>query len=151
MPTLLFLCDSNAARSPLAEAVARELCWKHRLDLEIWSAGTTPSHVRPEVRTVLHEGNYSADGLRSKGIMQVPLDEVSEVITLCLPSQAPMLPRRLSPTSWPLPYPSSAPASERLEAFRATLDELERRLDRLLRAKAEEARERRRAPWERQG
>lgn len=149
MSILLFLCDANAARSPLAEAIARELAWKHHLELEVWSAGTFPSHVRPEVRRVLDEVGYSADGLRSKSIMEVPMDEVGQVISLCLPSQAPPVPKRLEVESWPLPDPSSAPASERLEAFRATRDELQRRLERFMRAKATERRERRRAPWER--
>ena len=146
MPTLLFTCDSNAARSPMAEAIARELAWQHHLELEIWSAGTWPSHVRPEVRRVLEEANMSADGLRSKGIMQVPLDEVDEVISLCLPSQAPPLPKRLQAESWPLPDPSSAPAGERLEAFRATRDELTRRLELLMLRKKREKRAQRQAP-----
>jgi len=147
MSGLLFVCDANSARSPLAEAIARELAWVHHLDIEIWSAGARPSHVDPEVRSVLGEVRVSAEGLRSKSLLEVPFDEISEVICLCVPSQCPPLPDRLEPRSWPLPDPSSAPSSERVDAFRATRDELMRRLERDFRARAEARRRARRPPW----
>ena len=64
MAGILFLCSANSARSQLAEAIARHLA-PH---LDIWSAGSHPSHVQPEVRRVLDEVDIDPRGLRSKGI-----------------------------------------------------------------------------------
>ena len=50
MAGILFLCVANSARSQLAEAIARDLA----PELDIWSAGSEPTHVRPQVRRV-HE------------------------------------------------------------------------------------------------
>jgi arsenate reductase len=124
MASILFLCVANSARSQLAEAIARQL----NPDIEAWSAGSLPTHVRPQVRQVLAEVGFDAHGLRSKGIPEVPLDEMDIVLTLCAEEHCPLLPSGLRRISWPLPDPASAPEEELLEAFRATRDELIRRL-----------------------
>lgn len=128
MPSVLFLCVANSARSQLAEAIARHLL----PSIDAWSAGSVPTHVRPQVRTVLDESGINHRGLRSKGIMEVPLDEIDLVVTLCEEEQCPVLPGVSQRLSWPLPDPASAPDCEALEAFRATRDELHRRLPALL-------------------
>lgn len=128
MPALLFLCTGNSARSPLAEAIAQHLS----RDLDVWSAGARPTHVRPEVRAVLDEVGIAASGLRAKGMAEVPMDEVDVVVSLCLEDICPVLPAGVQKLTWPLPDPASAPSDERLEAFRATRDELLRRLPPLL-------------------
>lgn len=125
---MLFYCVSNAARSQLAEAVARHL----RPEVEAWSAGAAPSHVRPQVSRVLQEVGISAVGLRAKGLGAVPIEDVDLAVTLCAEWERPVLPSSLSRLSWPLPDPTAAPADETMEAFRATRDELLRRLPPLL-------------------
>lgn len=129
MAGVLFLGISNAARSPLAEAIARELAPRH----EFWSAGRTPTHVRPEVRAVLSEVGYRDDQLRAKGLVEIPLDEVDLIVTLADPERCPRVPLEVPRVAWQLPDPASAPRAEAMEAFRATRDELMRRLPRLLR------------------
>lgn len=126
---LLFLGESNAGRSVLAEALARHL----RPELDVWSAGLVPSHVRPEVRRMLAEAGVPADGLRAKPLAAVPLDEVSVVVRVSRHVTEARLPRGARVIDWPLPDPTSAPPEERLEAWRAARDELERRLVRLFR------------------
>lgn len=131
MAGLLFACVANSARSQLAEAIARHLAGNAH---EVWSAGSHPSHVKPEVRAVLAEVGIDARGLRAKGFSALPWEEIDLVVTLCAEEVCPVLtgaPRRLA---WPLPDPASAPAVERLEAFRATRDELLRRIPLLLSA-----------------
>jgi arsenate reductase len=128
MPGILFLCVANSARSQLAEAIAREMA----PDLDIWSAGSEPSHVRPQVRRVLEEGGFNDKGLRAKSLFEVDMDEIDLIVTLCREEQCPSLPGKKQRISWPLPDPASAPEQEQDEAFRATRDELIRRLPPLL-------------------
>ncbi len=129
MAGVLFLGAANQSRSPLAEAIARELAPRH----EFWSAGARPSHVRPEVRAVLTEVGMRDDSLRSKGLIEVPLDEVDLIVTLTDPERCPRVALDVPRVAWSLPDPASAPRDEALEAYRATRDELMRRLPALLR------------------
>ena len=128
MAGILFLCVANSARSQLAEAIARDLA----PDLDVWSAGSEPTHVRPQVRRVLEEKGFDDKGLRSKSMFEVEMDEVDVIVTLCREEQCPSLPSKKRHIHWPLPDPASAPAGEIDEAFRATRDELIRRLPPLL-------------------
>lgn len=130
MAGILFLGVANASRSPLAEAIARTLAPDH----EVWSAGARPSHVRPEVRAVLAEAGFRDDHLRSKTLIEVPLDEIDVVVNLADPERCPRVPGEVRRVVWNLPDPASAPREEALEAYRATRDELMRRLPALLRA-----------------
>ena len=124
MKNILFICVANSARSQLAEAVSRHLC----SNVQAWSAGSNPTHVRPQVRKVLFEEGIDTKGLRSKGLMEVPVDEMDLIISLCMEEQCPLLHTYAERLSWPLPDPASAPDDEAMEAFRACLDELKRRL-----------------------
>jgi len=128
MPGILFLCVANSARSQLAEAIARDLA----PELDVWSAGTEPTHVRPQVRRVLAEKGFDDKGLRSKSLFEVEMDEIDVIVTLCREEQCPVLPGRKAHIHWPLPDPASAPEEEMDESFRATRDELIRRLPPLL-------------------
>jgi arsenate reductase len=120
----LFVCESNAGPSVLAEALVKGRVPR----AEVWSAGLRPSHVAPEVRLVLREHGLPTTGLRSKGIEHVPLEEIALVITLSRGMEGLKLPAHVRRLDWPLPDPASYPDDERLEAFRATFDELERRV-----------------------
>jgi len=128
MAGILFLCVANSARSQLAEAIARDLA----PELDVWSAGSEPTHVRPQVRRVLAEGGFDDKGLRSKSMFEVEMDEIDVIVTLCRQEQCPVLPGKKRHIHWPLPDPASAPEEEKDEAFRATRDELIRRLPPLL-------------------
>ena len=130
MAGILFLCVANSARSQLAEGIARDLA----PELDIWSAGSEPTHVRPHVRRVLNEKGFDDKGLRSKSMFEVELDEIDVIVTLCREEQCPILPGKKKHLHWPLPDPASAPDDEKEEAFRATRDELIRRLPPLLKA-----------------
>ena len=96
---LLFLCTANSARSQLAEAITRHLAPR----LDVWSAGSEPTHVRPEVRIVLEEVGIDPRGLRSKGVDEIPLDEIELAVTLCADEVCPVLPKRVEQMHWPLP------------------------------------------------
>jgi protein-tyrosine-phosphatase len=128
MAAVLFVGEACAARAPMAEAVARHV----RPDLEVWAAGAHPSHVRPEVRRVLDEVGIPAGGLRARGMLEVDMEDVVLVVSLCLEHRRPRLPRRYEVVSQPIADPSCAPAHERDEAYRACRDALMDRLPRLL-------------------
>ncbi len=122
--TYLFLDDDCAARAPLAEALVR----KYGRLADAWAAGWTPSHVRREVREVLEEEGIPSQGLRARGVGEVPLEEIQVVVSF-VPDAAPLLlsegvVRRI----WAIPDPSCAPPSERLDAYRAARDEITHRL-----------------------
>jgi protein-tyrosine-phosphatase len=99
----------------------------------VWSAGSEPTHVRPQVRRVLEEIDIDPRGLRSKSMLEVPMDEVSTVVTLCRNEQCPVLHGQQRVVRWPLLDPAAAPEEELDEAFRACRDELLWRLPTLLR------------------
>lgn len=125
--TLLFLDEDDAARAPLAAGLARMLAEQLDLDLDAYSAGMRPSHVRAEVRRALREVGAPIDGIHAKPLMAVPLDEVTLAIRLS-PGLIFRLPAALPCLDWHLPDPCCAPPSERDDAYRATRDELLRRL-----------------------
>lgn len=125
--TLLFLDPDDAARAPLAAGVARHLGDLLDMDVTAYSAGLRPSHVRPEVRTMLREIGAAVDGIHAKPVMAVPLDEITLVIRLA-PDLDVRLPDGVHVIDWHLPDPSCAPPDEREDAYRATRDELLRRL-----------------------
>jgi protein-tyrosine-phosphatase len=128
---LLFLCVANSARSQMAEGIARALAPP---GVEVWSAGSEPTRVRPEAVAALAEIGIDLVGHTSKGFTAVPAERVDAVITLCTEEVCPAWlghPRRLH---WGLPDPAGVGGDEaaRLAAFRATRDELRRRLGALL-------------------
>jgi arsenate reductase len=130
MAGVLFACEANSARSQLAEAIARHLSPDRH---SFWSAGSAPTHVQPEVGVVLAEAGIDARGLRAKGYAALPREEIGLAIALC-ETVCPTLPLAVRRQAWPLPDPTSAPRGERLEAFRATRDELLRRIPDLIAA-----------------
>ena len=128
MAGVAFLCVANSARSQVAEAIARHL----DPDLEVYSAGSRPSHVRPQVYTILNRNGLDTRGLRSKGLLEIPLGDIGVAVVLCAEEECPLLPSHVKKLSWPLPDPTFYPDDEILDAFQATYEELMRRIPKLL-------------------
>jgi arsenate reductase len=129
---VLFLCVANSARSQMAEGIARSMALP---GVEVWSAGSAPSHVRPEAVTVLAEIGIDISTHRSKAVAEVPADRVEAVITLCSEENCSVFVGHAEWLSWSLLDPAGRAGDQltRLEAFRETCDELRRRLTVLLR------------------
>jgi thioredoxin type arsenate reductase len=127
---VLFLCVANSARSQMAEGIARSLA---PAGTRVWSAGSRPTSVRPEAVEVLREIGIDISEHRSKGVEDVPADEVETVVTLCSEEECPVFLGEAVRLHWGLPDPAAATGSEtdRLEAFRRVRDELERRIEKL--------------------
>lgn len=119
---VLVLCTANSARSQIAEALLQ-----HRLGDQVVaaSAGTAPGQgPHPHAIAVLAERGIAWEGKRSKSIDEVP-GPWDLAITVCdgARESCPVMPG-VKMLHWGLPDP--APLG--IEAFRATADELERRI-----------------------
>jgi len=124
---VLFLCVKNSARSQLAEGIARHLAPS---SVTVWSAGSAPTRVRPEAIAVLAEIGIDITSHRSKTVSEIPAEDVDTVITLCGEEECPVFLGRARRLHWGLDDPAAVTSSdaERLEAFRRTRDDLQRRL-----------------------
>jgi arsenate reductase len=127
-PGVLFLCVANAARSQMAEALARSL-YGDRVSVQ--SAGSMATRVHPDAVAAIAERGIDIRAARSKSVDTIDPSSVDLVITLCAEEICPIWPARIEHLHWPLPDPASRSASSRLEGFRDTRDELERRLNQL--------------------
>jgi thioredoxin type arsenate reductase len=134
MKGILFLCVANSARSQIAEGVARSMV---QPGIEVWSAGSRPTSVRPEAVAVLKEIGIDISQHRAKAIDEVPAAEIDTVITLCGEEECPVFLGKATRLHWGLPDPAAVQGSEkeRLSAFRNTRDDLRRRIEALLASK----------------
>jgi protein-tyrosine-phosphatase len=135
MRGILFLCVANSARSQMAEGIARSLVPP---GIGVWSAGSNPRMVRPEAIAVLREIGIHISGYRSKGIPEIPAAKIDTVITLCAEEVCPLFFGKAERLHWPLPDPAAVegPEETRLAAFREIRDELRRRIEGLVAARA---------------
>jgi arsenate reductase len=124
---ILFLCVQNSARSQLAEGIARFLAPP---GVTVSSAGSSPAFVRPQAIRVLKEIGVDISGHRSKAIEEIDAASVDAVVTLCAEEVCPVFLGDAVRLHWGLPDPAQAPGNDEalLNAFRATRDELFRRL-----------------------
>ena len=110
----------------MAEGIARRLA---PAGVQISSAGSAPTRVRPEAVAVLGEIGIDIGAQSSKGLADIDRS-VDAVITLCDEEVCPVWIGRGMRLHWSLPDPAAATGDEatRLAAFRGARDELGRRL-----------------------
>lgn len=130
MPTILFLCVANSARSQMAEGLARSLAPR---GYRFLSAGSEPRGVNPLAVAALREHGIDISHHRSKSIDDIPLREVDTIVTLCAEEVCPVVPGAVRRLHWPLADPAAANGGpdERLAAFRETRERLRERLPEL--------------------
>ncbi len=133
---ILFLCTGNAARSQMAEALAR-------IDygdlVEPVSAGSRPAgFVHPLAVRAIEDLGFGLESAYSKGTEEFQGAPVDLVVTVCDSAAAdcPSWPAARHIVHWSVEDPSFAAGDEaaRLSAFRTTRDELRRRIDGLMEA-----------------
>src|SRR5580692_9440237 len=77
---VLILCTGNSARSQMAEGLLRH---DGGDAFEVASAGTRPSHVRPEAIAVMKEIGIDISGHRSKSVDEFAARDFDYVLTVC--------------------------------------------------------------------
>jgi arsenate reductase len=122
---VLILCTGNSARSQMAEGLLRHDAG-HRF--EVFSAGTKPSHVRPEAIQVMRELGIDLSGHRSKGVGEFAGQPFDYVLTVCdnAKEACPIFPAKTQTIhrSFEDPAEVKGPEETRLAAFRRIRDEL---------------------------
>ena len=86
------------------------------------SAGSEPGVINPLAIQALAELHIDISQYRAKGFARIALDQVDTIVTLCAEEVCPVVPGNVRRLHWPLADPKD------LESFRATRDELRRRL-----------------------
>jgi arsenate reductase (thioredoxin) len=119
MPTVLFLCVANSARSQMAEGLARAMA---PAGYRFLSAGSEPGVLNPLAVAALREVDIDISHHRSKGLEGIALEQVDTIVTLCAEEVCPFVPGAVQRLHWPLPDPHD------LAGFRTARDELRRRL-----------------------
>jgi arsenate reductase len=131
MPSVLFLCVANSARSQLGEGLARQLFPSFRIQ----SAGSRPSRVNPYAIEALAEQGIDATEQTSKTVQDVDPATVDLVITLCAEEVCPAFLGKAERLHWPIPDPASDDPTITPEdlhiRFRNARDEIRRRLEAL--------------------
>ena len=126
---VLILCTGNSARSQMAEGLLRH----DAADAyEVFSAGTKPTHVRPEAIATMHEVGIDISGHRSKSVDEFAGQDFDYVITVCdnAKESCPVFPAKTKRVHWSIEDPAAVQGSqgEALTAFRRVRDELRVRL-----------------------
>ena len=130
---ILYLCTGNSCRSQMAEGWARLLGGgDHRVE----SAGIEAHGKNPRAIAVMAEKGVDISGQESTIVDDAMLKRAEVVVTVCghADEMCPPLPPSVRKIHWPLTDPAKATGTEDeiMAAFRATRDEVEARVRRLL-------------------
>ena len=124
MNRVLVLCTGNSARSQMAEGLLRHQV-SDRIVVE--SAGTHPTHVRPEAIEVMKEIGIDITSHRSKHVGEFSGQHFDHVITVCdqANESCPVFPGAPNRLHWSFRDPAAVTdAQSRLETFRSVRDGL---------------------------
>ncbi len=117
-PKVLFICLGNSCRSIMAEALTRHLCGRR---WDATSAGLNPlGRVAAETKAVLTEIGVDTEGLHSKGLTQVNLQDYRLLVNLSEHSLKGLLPPDCADRLIQRPMPD--PFGGSLEEYRQRLD-----------------------------
>jgi arsenate reductase len=126
-PGLLFLCVANSSRSQMAEGLARRAFGP---DVRVQSAGSRATHVNPLAVAVMQESGIDISKQSSKAADTIDPTTVGLVVTLCAEEVCPAFLGAARHLHWSLPDPTvHGEGDAGLAAFRATRDEIARRLE----------------------
>ncbi len=124
---LLFLCVANAARSQMAEGLAKKILGeKHGIQ----SAGSSPWKLHPFAAKVMTEVGIDISDQFSKSVKDIDCTKVDVIITLCNDEVCPVLSGCAKKYHWPLQDPATPMESEeaQIELFRRIRDEIKEKI-----------------------
>jgi arsenate reductase (thioredoxin) len=125
MATALFVCLHNAGRSQMSRALFERAAEGRHHAL---SAGTTPGEaVHPEVIEVMRELGIDLSDQRPKLLTRDLAERADVIVTMGCGDECPFIPGKRY-IDWELPDPKGRPVDE----VRATRDEIEQRVKRLV-------------------
>ena len=110
----------------MAEGLARHVFGDRAV---VASAGSAATHVSPHAIEALREQGIDISGHRSKSVTEVDAASFDVIITLCADEVCPIVPGRVTRLHWPLRDPVMSSSAETAARFRATRDEIRRRLE----------------------
>jgi arsenate reductase len=126
---VLFVCSGNSCRSQMAEGWLRTLGSGR---FAVKSAGISPQGQNPRAIAVMTESGVDISGQASKELTDEDLQWADLVITVCGEAEetCPLLPPGTRKEHWPLPDPAKASGTneEILVVFRASRDDIRRRI-----------------------
>lgn len=131
--TVLFLCTGNSCRSQMAEGWLREL---GGAPFNALSAGIEAHGKNPRAIAVMREAGVDISGQESTVVTREMIDRSDVIVTVCghADEHCPAIPASVRKIHWPLSDPAKATGSEAeiMAQFRATRDEVRRRVDELV-------------------
>ena len=136
---LLFVCTGNSCRSQMAEGYARHLGGG---DFEVRSAGLEAHGKNPRAIAAMAEEGIDISAQESTKLDAAMLEWANLVVTVCghADEHCPALPPETRKEHWPLEDPARAAGSEEevLTVYRASRDDIRRRVERFLEGKRSE-------------
>jgi arsenate reductase len=129
MINILYLCTGNSCRSQMAEGWTRRLGGER---VEVQSAGIEAHGKNPRAISVMLEAGIDISGQESTIVSEDMLRRADVVVTVCghADEMCPVLPAGVKKIHWPLTDPAKASGNEQqiMDEFRATRDEVEKRV-----------------------
>ncbi len=133
---MLFVCDDNSLRSPMAEAWLNHL---GRGDFLARSAGFEPGLLNPLAVAVMQEVGLDISGHTTRSVFELYTagQLFSYVITLCDPEAAercPIFPGVTRVANWPFPDPTreQLTEAEKLQKIREVRDRIRERIEKFI-------------------
>jgi len=130
---VLFLCTGNSCRSQMAEGWARHLGGNW---LEVQSAGIEAHGKNPRAIAAMREAGVDISGQESTKLTPAMLEWADLLVTVCghADEHCPVLPAGKQKKHWPLEDPAKTSGSEAeiMQKFRATREEVKRRVGDLI-------------------
>ncbi len=125
--SVLFVCVGNSCRSQMAEALANHY---GNGRVRAWSAGSRPlGEIIPQTYEVMQEKGISLEGHSSKGLKDVPVDEMEVVVGMGCEVACPVpVGFKGRVIEWNIPDPYG----RELPFFRSVRDSIERQVLALL-------------------
>ena len=123
---ILFLCEDNACLSQIAEAAANHLAPPRT---RIFSAGVKPSAIPAQVIQAMQELGISMSGQRSKGVADVPIQDIDLVVSFGdADKRCDDLLHGAKIERWSIANPANAAISTALSVIRGHRDEIDKRV-----------------------